>query len=297
MNPMNSILAATDFSAPARHAADRAARLAHETGAQLTLMHTVSGRALDELRQWLGAGHAAEAQLLEDAGQQLRKLAEELASTRRVKTQTHLATGPVVTEIEREADAVQASLVVLGARGAGFLRRLVLGTTSERLLKHTHRPVLVVKQTPHEPYRRVLVALDFSPWSVHAIALARRVAPNARLVLLHAFEVPFEGKLRVAGVDTATIEHYRRQAGALATQQLHHIAQQAGLAPGHWDARVIEGDPWQRIVEQEQECDCDLVVLGKHGRSAAEELFLGSVTRSVLTEGSGDVLVSMAGTA
>lgn len=297
MNPLNAILAATDFSAPARHAADRAARLAHETGAQLTLMHAVSGRALDELRQWLGAGHAAETRLLEDADQQLRKLADELASTRRVKTQTHLATGPVVTEIEREADAVQAALLVLGARGAGFLRRLVLGTTSERLLKHTHRPVLVVKQTPHEPYRRVLVALDFSPWSVHAIALARRVAPNARLVLLHAFEVPFEGKLRVAGVDTATIEHYRRQAGALATQQLHHIAQQTGLAPGHWDARVIEGDPWQRIVEQEQECDCDLVVLGKHGRSAAEELFLGSVTRSVLTEGSGDVLVSMASAA
>lgn len=294
MNPMNSILAATDFSAPARHAADRAARLAHETGAQLTLMHTVSGRALDELRQWLGAGHTAETQLLEDAGQQLHKLAEELASTRRVKTQTRLTTGPVITEIEREAEAVQAGLLVLGARGMGFLRRMVLGSTSERLLRHTRRPILVVKQTAHEPYRRVLVALDFSPWSVHAIALARRVAPNARLVLLHAFEVPFEGKLRVAGVDTATIEHYRRQAGSLATQQMHHIALQAGLAPGHWDARVIEGDPWQRIVEQEQECDCDLVVLGKHGRSAAEDVFLGSVTRSVLTEGSGDVLVAMA---
>lgn len=295
MNTLNSILAATDFSAPARHAADRAARMAHETGAKLTLMHAVSGRTLEELRQWLGVGHAAETQLLEDAEQQLRELAVKLDSAQRVKTQTHLATGPVIAEIERAADAAQAALVVLGARGTGFMRRLVLGTTSDRLLKHSHRSVLVVRQTPHEPYRRVLVAVDFSPWSVHAIALARRAAPNARLVLLHAFEVPFEGKLRVAGVDTATIEHYRRQAGTLATQQMHHIAQQAGLAPDHWDARVIEGEPWQRIVEQEQECDCDLVVLGKHGRSAAEDFFLGSVTRSVLTEGSTDVLVSTAG--
>lgn len=295
MNPPNAILAATDFSAPARHAADRAARLAHETGARLTLMHAVAGLALDELRLWLGVGHAAEAQLLEDAGQQLRKLADELASNRRVNAQTRLATGPVITEIEREAESVQAAVVVLGARGAGFMRRLVLGSTSERLLKHSHRPVLVVKQTPHEPYRRVLVALDFSPWSVHAIALTRRVAPNARLVLLHAFEVPFEGKLRVAGVDAATIEHYRRKAGESATHRLHDIARQAGLAPGHWDARVVEGDPWQRIVEQEKECDCDLVVLGKHGRSAVEDLFFGSVTRSVLTEGSTDVLVSTVG--
>lgn len=297
MNPLNAILAATDFSAPARHAADRAARLAHETGAQLTLMHAVSGRALDELRQWLGAGHAAETRLLEDADQQLRKLADELASTRRVQTQTHLASGPVIIEIEREVEAVQAGLVVLGARGASFVRRLVLGSTSERLLKHTRRPVLVVKQPPHQPYRRVLVALDFSPSSVHAIALARRVAPSARLVLLHACEVPFEGKLRVAGVDTARIEHYRRQAGTAATQQLHHIAQQAGLAPGLWEACVVEGEPWQRIVEQEEACNCDLVVLGRHGRFAAEDFLLGSVTRSVLIEGNSDVLVSMAGAA
>ena len=47
------ILAATDLSAPARHAADRAARLAHEIGAALTLVHALPQRALDDLRQWL----------------------------------------------------------------------------------------------------------------------------------------------------------------------------------------------------------------------------------------------------
>jgi len=38
--------------------------------------------------------------------------------------------------------------------------------------------------------------------------------------------------------------------------------------------------------------DCDLVVLGKHGRSAAEDLLLGSVTKHVLAEGRSDVLVA-----
>lgn len=294
MNPLSSILAVTDFSMPARHAADRAARLAHETGARLTLMHAVSGRTLDALRQWLGASHTAEKQLLKDAAERLQTLADELATARRVALQTQLATGAVLDEISHQAGAVNADLVVLGARGAGFLRRLALGTTSERLLRRSTRPLLVVKQTPHEPYRRVLVAVDFSPWSAHAIETARRVAPHARLLLLTAFEVPFEGKLQFAGVDTLTIEHYRRQAHASARQQLDTLAHQAGLKPGHWDACVIEGEAWQRIVEQEQAHDCDLVVLGKHGQSAAEELFLGSVTKSVLAEGSSDVLVSMA---
>jgi nucleotide-binding universal stress UspA family protein len=253
MTPLHSLLAVTDFSAPARHAADRAAHLAHETGAQLTLLHAVPGSKLDELRQWLGAGHGAEQQLLKDAAERLQTLANELATARRVAIQAQLATGRVLDEIAREADALHADLVVLGARGAGFLRRLMLGTTSERLLLRSTQPLLVVKQTPRGPYRRVLVAVDFSPWSAHAIETARRVAPHARLLLLSAFEVPFEGKLQLAGVDTQTIEHYRRQAQASARQQLDTLAHQAGLKPGHWDACVIEGDAWQRIVEQEQE--------------------------------------------
>lgn len=293
MNLLNAVLAATDFSVPSRHAADRAARLAHETGAQLTLMHVVSGRKLDELRQWLGGSHTAELQLLNDAEERLQSLADELAKARHVTVRTQLSTGPVLDEIILQAQA-HAELLVLGARGAGFLRRLLLGTTSERLLRRSTRPLLVVKQAPHEAYRRALVALDFSPWSAHAIETAQRVAPHARLVLLNAFEVPFEGNLQLAGVDTLTIEHYRQHARASAMQQLDRLAHQAGLRPDQWDACVVQGDAWQCIVEQEQQHDCDLVVIGKHGQSAAEELLLGSVTKSVLAEGSSDVLVSMA---
>ncbi|MDP1650089.1 MAG: universal stress protein [Rubrivivax sp.] len=297
MTALTSILAATDFSAPARHAVDRAARLAGETGARLTLMHAVSGSALAELRQWLGAGHASEQQLLDEARRSLEQAAADLAAARHVAVQTHLGNGPAVEQINQQADTVDADLLVLGARGSGFLRRLVLGTTAERLLRRATRPLLVVRQSAHEPYRRALVALDFSPWSASALQMARRAAPHARLVLLSAFQVPFEEKLHFAGVDTATISHYRTQSRAMATQRLYAAAHDAGLQPGHWEACVVEGDASQRIVEQEQELDCDLVVVGKHGQSAAEELLLGSVTRHVLAECSADVLVSTARTA
>lgn len=288
------ILAATDFSAPARHAVDRAARLAHETGAALTLLHVLPGGALQELRQWLGAGHALEQQLQDDAHRQLRQLAEALQVSRRVPVHAVHASGSALDEIGREADALDAALLVLGARGAGFLRRLVLGSTSERLLRRTVRPLLVVRQTPHEPYRRVLVALDFSPWSARSITLARRVAPHARLLLFNAYQVPFEEKLHFAGVDTATIDRYRQQARADATQRMHALAVASGLKSGDWEPCIAEGDASQRIIEHEQEKDCDLVVLGKHGRSATEDLLLGSVSKHVLADGSTDVLVSTA---
>ena len=50
-------------------------------------------------------------------------------------------------------------------------------------------------------------------------------------------------------------------------------------------------DPAQQIIAMEQEVDCDLIVVGKHGSHIAEELLLGSVTKHVLAEAQGDVLV------
>ncbi len=294
MTTLGPILAATDFSAPARHAADRAARLAHETGADLTLVHVLSGGALQELRDWLGAAHPMAQQLRDEARRDLQALAAELGTQRQVGVKTFDAAGSVLDEIGLHAERLDAALLVLGARGAGFLRRMVMGSTSERLLRRTTRPVLVVRQTPHEPYRRALVALDFSPWSAGAVPLARRVAPQARLLLFTAYHVPFEEKLRFAGVDAATIDRYRRQACVEATQRLHALALSSGLKPSEWEPCVVEGDPSQRIVEYEQTRDCDLVVLGKHGQSATEDLLLGSVSKHVLAEGSCDVLVSTA---
>ena len=253
MTALHSIVAATDFSAPARQAADRAARLAHETGARLTLVHALPQQPLAELRQWLGEHPAAEQRLRQQARQELDTMAAALAAGRRATVQARLAAGPVLDEIERAAVAEQADLLVVGARGHGFMRRLVLGTTAERMLRRSRRPLLVVRQPPHEPYRRALVALDFSPWSAAALALARSVAPHARPVLLTAFQVPFEDKLHFAGVDAGTIDAWRRRARAQATQDLHALAQSAGLKPGAWDACIVEGDASQRIVEQEQE--------------------------------------------
>ena len=230
--------------------------------------------------------------IYDQADRQLRQLASELAGVRRVELNIEAAAGSVLDGIVRTAERVDAGLLVLGARGVGFLRRLALGTTSQRLMRRTNRPLLVVRQMAHRPYRRALLAVDFSPQSRHALTLARRVAPSAKLVILTVFQVPFEGKLRFAGVDDATIELHRQRARAEARRQLHALAHEAGLSPSQWEHCVVEGHASRRIVELEQSCDCDLVVLAPHGRSAAVDLLLGSVTTHVLAEGHVDVLVS-----
>ena len=108
MSSHNAILAATDFSAPARHAADRAARLAQESGAPLTLMHVVPGKAFAELREWLGPDDATQQRVQDDARQGLQALAAELQARRQVAVRTVHTCGSVLDDVLIEARALAA---------------------------------------------------------------------------------------------------------------------------------------------------------------------------------------------
>ena len=293
MSTLRTIITATDFSAPSRHAAQRAALLARSSGATLTLQHTVGGSALDDLRRWLADDSQAAGAIEADARQRLEELAAELARAQGITVTTHLSIGHPVEQVIRHADEVDAGLVVTGTRGAGFFRGVVVGSTAERIAKRSSRPVLMVRQLPHEPYRRILVPVDFSPWSRSAIELARHVAPQASLVLMHAVELPFEGKMRLAGVADDTVARYRDAARREAQQRLHELAADSGLGADRVRLSTPGGaDPWMLIVQEEQEHDCDLVVIGRQGRHAVDEFLLGSTTRMVISEGAADVLVA-----
>lgn len=293
MTTTQTILVATDLSAPARHAVERAFVLAADTGSQLHILHAMELDALDSLREMLGDDMAAvKSALNDDAQARLEQLTGDPAIHRGVSALTHVANGNPLSVISAEADKLNPFLLVLGERGESFLRHTLLGSTAARLLRKTARqPVLVVKQASHEAYRSVLIAVDFSPVSLQVIRMARELAPNADLLLVHAFELPYEGKLALAGVDEQVIRQYITNDKEIRQKQLHDLAAGAGLAPLNYTARVVHGDPSQQIIALEQEYDCDLIALGKHGGYITEQLLLGSITKHVLAESQCDVLV------
>jgi nucleotide-binding universal stress UspA family protein len=150
---------------------------------------------------------------------------------------------------------------------------------------------LVVKQAAHVPYRKLLVPVDFSAASLSMIRTARLIAPKAQIVLLHAFEVPFESSLLYASVDEKIITNYRDIARQEAHQKLHALSEEAMLPISVVQCIVRQGVPSLRIVEEDQEQNCDLIVMGKHGRQPFQEFFIGSVTKHVLAHSQSDVLV------
>ena len=294
MSKLHSILSATDLSTPARHAAERAAQLSQECSVPLCLLHVANLAPLQRLRQMLTSDHeSVQHKVLSTARERLQAEADALHSRYGVNVDDRLVVGSLITEIRAVADELASGLLVCGARGESLLRHMLLGSTAERMLSNTTRPLLVVKQAPHGAYKTVLVPVDFSPSSVRALRHARLVAPSAQLVVLHVFEVPFEGHLRYANVNEDIINHYRVAALHEASQRLQSLCQDVGLSAANSRQVVIQGDPATRVLEQEIEQDCDLIVMGKHGENALENLLLGSVTKQVLVESQADVLVSV----
>jgi len=292
MNAPTHLLAATDLSSSSLHAVDRGFQLASQTGARYTILHALGLDALAQLRELLGGDTTdVSRKITDDARDALIRILGDPSRNCGVVAELQLEPGTPASAVPRYAEATDADLILVGAHGKGFLQRSMLGSTASRLLRKSQCPVLVVKEPCRSRYRRVLVAVDFSPESERSIRLARELAAGAELDLLHVFEVPFEVKLRFAGVSQDIIDHYRIEARDQALQQIKRMAKGAGLASADYTAQVMQGDATRQILAHEESADCDLIVMGKHGTHVTEALLLGSVTNHVLAQSRSDVLV------
>ncbi|MDA8260484.1 MAG: universal stress protein, partial [Betaproteobacteria bacterium] len=239
-----------------------------------------------------GNAAALEAQLLAQAEKELSELATNLTAHHGCSIDTVLAQGSALTALSDLVETRQIDLLVMGVRGAHFVRELLLGSTTERVLRKSRRPLLAVKQRPHSPYRRILAPVDFSDHAAAAVNAAHGWLPDADFVLLHAFEVELESTFRLAGMDDNQIHEYRILARDAAQQAMEAFVGKLAVPANRLTRQFVHGAATLRILEHEQTMDADLIVMGKHGQSVMEELLLGSVTKHVLSHSSSDVFIA-----
>lgn len=290
------ILVATDLSSHAGRAETRAAMLAQSLGAgELILMHVVPRLPLEAFTNILERTPLeTEQKLLDAAYAELKARAHRLGAKHGIATGTAVRIGRPHVEIAEEAEALDAGLVVVGGYGAHLVRELFLGATAEKILRKSRRPVLVVKEEPLSPYKRLLVPVDFSASSGHALDWAQAVAGKAEVTVAHVYEAPYESTLRYASVEEKVLEGYQAAAREQAQDALRAFLGPRRAAGTDFLQRLLHGHPAAGIRELAEEMRPDLIVMGKHGQSEMEELLLGSVTKHVLFETHCDLLVAMA---
>jgi nucleotide-binding universal stress UspA family protein len=146
------ILLAYDGSKEAAAAARVAAELSNATGSELHLLHVMSEPyppsfdyvSYEEAEVW----EAWEANLERDE-ELARSFVEGQARTieregARVD-EAHLSFGRPSHEIVRLAEGLDAGLIVVGSRGRGGLKRALMGSVSDSVVRHAHCPVMVVR--------------------------------------------------------------------------------------------------------------------------------------------------------
>ena len=121
--------------------------------------------------------------------------------------------------------------------------------------------------------RQILCPTDFSPCAAKATAYAEQLAreADAELILFHAFDTPA----------TWTLSGQEHPRDLRLQQQLDAILADSPHAPKIQRLQHA-GVPGEVICWMAQDRQCDLIVMGTHGRSGLKHLLFGSVTEYVL---------------
>jgi len=290
---MKTIVAATDFSAWAHYALERAAQIARASGAELHLLYVPNqglwSQGTGMFSHYFGSGNTP---TLEADRDRLQQAAAALARRFRVKAQCHVVPGRPAAEISSFATARDADLVVLATRGEGGLRAGTLGSTALKVSWQSLVPVLLVRQPTETAYHKLLVATDLSERSLHVCRTACERFPKASVALVHAFRAEFETALELAGADTTALRQYKADEGEAAAERLKAFwsdSQEGGRRRAQ--RFLVHSHPVPAVAKAAAELKPDLVVLGKHSGPRWEELVLGSVVQNLLQQLKTDVLI------
>lgn len=267
------ILVATDLSARSDRAVDRAIGLAGQMHCPVTVAHVVESRDGKEENRAAIEEQVREA--LPDSGGDVR---------------IALLNGSPPEALAQEAEAIGARLIVAGVARYNQIRDYFLGTAIDHLVRKASAPVLVIKQRAKKPYRRIIVPIDLSNSSKPALQLAASLFPEARIIVLHAYNIGFEG----SGTPDHVLEETRAQNEAelsdfLASPEL------AGLNEANLETRVVKGGTEACMAEAIDDLQPDLVILGTQGSGGLRLLTTGSKANSMLSWIEVDTLVVRTG--
>lgn len=281
-----SILCPIDFSAASRAALGYAAAICEHFGSELVVM-----TANDPLLAEAAAIDTSPARVRDETLVELKRFFNQGVERRLngVKVVFEVATGQPAPEILRVARARRSGLIVISSHGLSGFRKMFFGSTTERVLRETPAPVLVVPGGPGDARGpaspgsleeaagsvRRLLAPVLPARGTGQLAAVRAIteALGVPVILLHVVE-PVRAVLPKGDYYLPSIERERR---ARAEAELAAIAAgAAGVEP-----LIAYGEAAEEIIKVARDRGVGLIVMHLQG-SSLPGARIGSVTYRVL---------------
>jgi nucleotide-binding universal stress UspA family protein len=281
-NVFSRILVGIDGSDASNEAVTLAARLAREQRSQLIFCHSVHWApvisGMSSSGTMLGAVPIIDD--LKQAGEELLDRARATAMRAGVEAETRMVENEPAQRILELATDEKCSLIVMGTHGRQGLQRLVLGSTTEGVLRESTIPVLTVHAgmkhaaTSRRCFESIVVGIDESEPSDAAIQTV--------------LELPVNERRRVLFCSAADLSNVARERAQRALGKAIGLARARDFSVS---GLVISGTPHEALLIVAQQQGADIIVLGSHGRHGFQRLFLGSVAESIVRTAPLPVLV------
>jgi nucleotide-binding universal stress UspA family protein len=259
------ILIAHDLRDTADMALCRAAQLAQQHNAKLTILHVLDPTQSSQVHE-----------------QAHKTLDRSLTQYAPPGSKLQLISGKPSEVVLQQVAELGCDLLVLGAHHQRH--DFFSGTSLDRIARNCSVPLLLVARGECQPYQRALAAIDFSLCACSALEQAYRLLPaTAELHALHVFE-PDKGTLK-------QVEAQLQIQSALIDQLLEDEAQILPADGPTLTHSMQQGGILRGLQEQLKTRRCELLVLGSHGRSALSQALLGSLAQHFLHKAPCDILV------
>jgi len=262
----DNILFATDFSKRSNEALPFALSISHKYGSRVFAVHVIAPPPLENFPTM--EVQALAAQAVREAHDRAKALAPRLAHT---PHEILLRRGDIWEEFSAIAKDKKIDLIVLSTHGRTGVSKLLLGSVSERIFRHSSCPVLTVgPNVSAEPgsvadVHTILCPIDFTAASLAALPYAVSLAQEnqARLYLMNVSAMP--------------LTRHEETSLAARLRALVPLETQLWCEPKTF---VEYGDAADKILEQAEELGIDVIVLGIRAVStlAGTRTHLGTAT-------------------
>lgn len=200
-----------------------------------------------------------------------------------------------VEGILSEAERFAADAIVLGWRGHGAIRRLLMGSVSRGVVRGASCTVLVVRRAAR--VRRVVVGIDRSATAKRALAFVARLVPPAdgRVILLtavDAMDVPSHALVPGGRAVAREVKRTNTRRAKAAAKELNRAAGQLQRAGWRTRTLVTSGEPLRDLLGTLASTRAQLLVVGARGTSGVRHLLLGSVAEGALNRSPVPVLIA-----
>ena len=286
---INSIFCATDISDFSNHAVSWGISLAQEFSAKLYVCHVVDFPTSITYGDGPIFFVDQQSQAIGNANQQLK----QLVGDKEVQWEPLVTIGHAGDEISRLAKQKGADLAISATHGRSGLKRLILGSVTERLMRTLHCPLLIVRGPKYDVnilstkgliFKKILVGCDFSEDSFlafqHGLSLAQEF--QSELHLVHVMEPPV-----YMDMFKTSIEYGEELKMDLQTRIKDKLEKMVPTEAFNWctpQTVLLDGPSHDELIRYAKNNDIDLIVLGIRGQGLVERLFIGSTTDRVVRQ-------------